>query len=57
MRRSRPSLTILLISLICGLLSVLPLVGINLVSVPVSSFGLMSVAWLSLLAGVLVPRL
>ena len=57
MRRSRPSLTILLISLICGILSVLPLVGINLVSVPISSFGLMSIAWVTLLAGVLVPRL
>lgn len=57
MRRSRPSLTILIISLVCGILALLPLVGISLVALPISSFGMMVIAWAVLLAGVLLPQL
>ncbi len=57
MCRSRPSLTTFVISVLCALLALLPIVGINLVAVPVSSFGLMTIAWVVLLAGVLSPRL
>lgn len=57
MRRSRPSLITFVISVLCALLALLPIVGINLVAVPVSSFGLMTIAWVVLLAGVLSPRL
>ena len=57
MRRSRPSLVILAVSLVCGILALLPGVGIDLVALPVSRFVLMSMAWALLLAGVLHPRL
>ena len=57
MRRSRPSLITFVISVLCAILALLPIVGINLVAVPVSSFGLMTIAWVVLLAGVLSPRL
>lgn len=57
MRRSRPSLVTFTISVICAILAVLPLLGISLVAVPVSSFGLMTIAWVVLMAGVLSPRL
>ncbi len=57
MRRSRPSLTIFIASFVCGVLGLLPLVGVNLVALPVSSLGWMTIAWAVLMAGVLVPRL
>jgi len=57
MRRSRPSLVILAVSLVCGILALLPGLGIDLVALPVSRFVLMSMAWALLLAGVLHPRL
>ena len=57
MRRSRPSLTIFIASFVCGVLGLLPLVGVNLVALPISSLGWMTIAWALLMAGVLVPRL
>ena len=57
MRRSRPSLTIFIASLVCAILAVLPMVGVNIIALPISSFGLMSLAWVLLAAGVLSPRL
>ena len=57
MRRSRPSLTVFIASFVCGVLALLPLVGVNLVSLPVSSLGWMTIAWGLLMAGVIVPRL
>ena len=57
MRRSRPSLTVFIASFVCGVLALLPLVGVNLVALPVTSFGWMTIAWVLLIAGVLVPRL
>ena len=57
MRRSRPSLTIFIASFVCGVLALLPLVGVNLVALPISSLGWMTIAWGLLMAGVLVPRL
>ena len=57
MRRSRPSLTILVVSLVCGALGLLPLAGISLVALPIPGFGWMTIAWVVLMAGVLSPRL
>ncbi|MGJ8622611.1 MAG: hypothetical protein ACSHW1_07525 [Yoonia sp.] len=57
MRRSRPSLTVFVISVLCAILAILPIFGISLVAVPISSFGLMTIAWVVLVAGVVSPRL
>ena len=57
MRRSRPSLIIFVASVICAILAVLPMIGISVVVVPISSFGLMTLAWALMAAGVVFPRL
>ena len=57
MRRSRPSLIIFVASVICAILAVLPLVGINVLALPIPSFGLMTLAWALMAAGVVFARL
>jgi hypothetical protein len=53
MRLTPPSFIILLISLICGVLALLPVLGIAVVALPVSSFWLMTIAWCLMIFGVL----
>lgn len=48
-----PTLLSLLLSLICGVLALLPVFGIVLVSLPISGFWMMTIAWAFLLFGVL----
>lgn len=48
-----PTLLSLLLSLICGVLALLPVFGIVLVSLPISGFWMMTAAWAFLLFGVL----
>jgi hypothetical protein len=45
MRLTAPSLIIFLISVICGVLALLPVLGIAAVALPISSFWLMTIAW------------
>lgn len=45
MRLSAPSLIVFLLSIVCGVLALLPLLGITAVAVPISSFWLMTLAW------------
>ena len=45
MRLTAPSLIIFLISVICGVLALLPVLGIAVVALPISSFWLMTIAW------------
>lgn len=53
MRLSAPSFIIFLISVICSVLALLPVFGIAVVTLPISSFGLMTIAWSLMAAGVL----
>ena len=53
MRLTPPSLIIFLISSICAVLALLPVVGIVLVALPVPGFWLMTIAWALMLVGVL----
>lgn len=53
MRLSAPSLIVFLLSIVCGVLALLPLLGITAVAVPLSSFWLMTLAWGLMTAGVL----
>ena len=53
MRLSAPTFIVFLISLICGVLAILPVLGLAVVSLPIAGFWLMTIAWGLLLAGVL----
>jgi|TARA_R110000850_G_scaffold11284_2_gene38779 predicted PurR-regulated permease PerM len=53
MRLTAPTFIVFLISLICGVLALLPVLGIAVVALPISTFWLMTIAWGLLLAGVL----
>lgn len=56
MRLSAPSFLIFLISLACGVLSLLPMYGIILVNLPISGYWLMTIAWIALVIGVVFRR-
>jgi hypothetical protein len=53
MRLTPPSFIIFLISIICGVLALLPIAGIALVTLPLSAFWLMAIAWGLMIIGVL----
>jgi hypothetical protein len=53
MRLTAPTFIVFLISLICGVLALLPVLGIAVVALPISTFWLMTIAWGLLLAGVM----
>lgn len=53
MRLTRPSIIIFLASVICGVFALLPMFGIAVVSLPISGFWLMTIAWGLMTAGVL----
>lgn len=53
MRLTPPSFVIFVISLICAVFALLPVLGIAVVALPVSSFWLMTIAWSLMTAGVL----
>jgi hypothetical protein len=53
MRLTAPSFIIFLISVICGVLALLPVLGIAVVALPISSFWLMTIAWGLMTFGVL----
>lgn len=53
MRLTAPTFVVLLISLICAVLALLPVLGVAVVALPISGFWLMTIAWSLLLAGVL----
>lgn len=53
MRLSAPSFIVFLISIICAVLALLPIFGIAVVALPISSFWLMTIAWGLMTAGVL----
>lgn len=53
MRLTAPTLIVFLISIICAVLALLPVLGIALVALPISSFWLMTIAWGLMTAGVL----
>lgn len=53
MRLTAPTFIIFLISLICGVLALLPVLGIAVVALPIAGFWLMTIAWGLLLAGVM----
>ena len=57
MRLTRPTIIVFLISLICGVLALLAVLGIVPISLPISAFWLMTVAWGLLTAGVLLRGL
>jgi uncharacterized membrane protein len=57
MRRSRPSFVTFAASVICAVLAILPVIGISVLALPVSSFGMMTLAWALMAAGVVFPRL
>ncbi|WP_372922892.1 hypothetical protein [Roseovarius sp.] len=48
MRLTSPSVIIFLISIICGVLALLPVFGIAVVALPISGFWLMTIAWCGL---------
>lgn len=53
MRLSPPTFILFLISLACAVLALLPVFGIAIITVPISGFWLMTLAWGLLTAGVL----
>lgn len=53
MRLTPPSLLLFLISLACAVLALLPVLGVAVVTLPLSGFWLMTAAWGLLAAGVL----
>ncbi|MFN3663845.1 hypothetical protein [Yoonia sp.] len=54
MRLTAPSFFIFAASVICGVLALLPMFGIAVVSLPVSGFWLMTIAWGLMTAGVVL---
>ena len=53
MRLTAPSFIVFLISVICAVLALLPVFGIAVVTLPISTFWLMTIAWGLMAAGVL----
>jgi hypothetical protein len=53
MRLTAPSFIVFLLSLVCAVLALLPVFGIVLVTLPLSTFWMMTLAWAFLAAGVL----
>jgi hypothetical protein len=53
MRLSAPSFIVFLLSVICAVLALLPVFGIAVVALPISTFWLMTLAWGLMTAGVL----
>ncbi|WP_295512723.1 hypothetical protein [uncultured Sulfitobacter sp.] len=53
MRLSPPTFILFLISLACAVLALLPVFGIAIITVPISGFWLMTLAWGLLTAGML----
>ena len=53
MRLTAPSFIVFLISVICAVLALLPVFGVVVVAVPISTFWLMTIAWGLMTAGVL----
>ena len=52
MRLTAPSFIVFLISVICAVLALLPVFGIAIVALPISTFWLMTIAWGLIIAGV-----
>jgi hypothetical protein len=46
-----------IISLICGVLALLPILGLAIVALPIASFWLMTIAWTVLMSGVMLRGL
>jgi len=53
MRLSAPTFIVFVISFICAVLALLPMFGVVVVTLPISGFWLMTIAWGLLTAGVL----
>jgi hypothetical protein len=53
MRLTAPSFIVFLISVICAVLALLPVFGIAVVALPVSTFWMMTIAWALMTAGVM----
>jgi uncharacterized membrane protein len=53
MRLTPPSFIIFLISIICAVLALLPVLGVAVVALPISGFWMMTIAWGLMTAGVL----
>lgn len=53
MRLTAPSFIVFLISIICAVLALLPVFGIAVVALPISTFWMMTIAWGLMTAGVL----
>lgn len=53
MRLTAPSFIVFLISIICAVLALLPVSGIAVVALPISTFWMMTIAWGLMTAGVL----
>lgn len=53
MRLTPPSFIIFLISTICAVLALLPVLGVAVVALPISGFWMMTIAWGLMTAGVL----
>ena len=53
MRLTPPSLILFFISAVCGVLALLPVMGVVAITLPISDFWLMTTAWGLLTAGVL----
>jgi hypothetical protein len=53
MRLTAPSFIIFLISIICAVLALLPVFGIAVVALPISTFWMMTIAWGLMTAGVM----
>lgn len=53
MRLTAPSFIVFLISIICAVLALLPVFGVAVVALPISTFWLMTTAWGLMTAGVM----
>lgn len=53
MRLTRPSTVIFIISVVCGVLALLPVLGVAVVALPITSFWMMTIAWALMTAGVM----
>ena len=53
MRLTAPSFIVFLISVVCAVLALLPVLGVVVVALPISTFWLMTLAWSFMTAGVL----
>jgi hypothetical protein len=53
MRLTAPSFIVFLLSIICAVLALLPVFGIAVVALPISTFWMMTIAWGLMTAGVM----